>query len=208
MKIVKRFLFIISALLVLMLAGCSGKLSHIDINTTLTVDTTFNGSREMTADIPAAAYKYAFGGSLTALEDMINQYTPGDMYCTATENEDGGVRIQMIIDFASRNEYQKKIETICNGKQRFSHHPCSTLIISFYFKNGYTIEEFHPADFFYCGGCHQCKEYPLLKKHPGYFPAQQNKPFRRKNHGNAGLHQDFHHQSNAFDNVSVAARCR
>ena len=100
MKIVKRFLFIISALLVLMLAGCSGKLSHIDINTTLTVDTTFNGSREMTADIPAAAYKYAFGGSLTALEDMINQYTPGDMYCTATENEDGGVRIQMIIDFA------------------------------------------------------------------------------------------------------------
>lgn len=63
MKIVKRFLFIISALLVLMLAGCSGKLSHIDINTTLTVDTTFNGSREMTADIPAAAYKYAFGGS-------------------------------------------------------------------------------------------------------------------------------------------------
>ncbi|OLA86427.1 MAG: formate--tetrahydrofolate ligase [Desulfovibrio piger] len=97
----------------LMLAGCSGKLSHIDINTTLTVDTTFNGSREMTADIPAAAYKYAFGGSLTALEDMINQYTPGDMYCTATENEDGGVRIQMIIDFASRNEYQKKIETIC-----------------------------------------------------------------------------------------------
>ena len=59
-----------------MLAGCSGKLSHIDINTTLTVDTTFNGSREMTADIPADAYKYAFGGSLTALEDMINQYTP------------------------------------------------------------------------------------------------------------------------------------
>ncbi|MFQ9390138.1 MAG: hypothetical protein ACLR1V_16250, partial [Coprococcus sp.] len=37
------------------------------------------------------------------------------MYCTATENEDGGVQIQMIIDFASRNEYQKKIETICSG---------------------------------------------------------------------------------------------
>ena len=47
-----------------MLAGCSGKLSHIDINTTLTVDKTFNGSRVMTADIPAAAYKYVFGGSL------------------------------------------------------------------------------------------------------------------------------------------------
>ena len=74
-----------------MLAGCSGKLSHIDINTTLTVDTTFNGSREMTADIPAAAYKYAFGGSLTALEDMINQYTPGDMYCTpGWKDEDVG----------------------------------------------------------------------------------------------------------------------
>ena len=100
-----------------MLAGCSGKLSHIDINTTLTVDKTFNGSRVMTADIPAAAYKYVFGGSLTTLEDVINQYTPGDMYCTASENENGGVQIQMIIDFASRNEYQKKIETICS-----SHH--------------------------------------------------------------------------------------
>ena len=152
MKIVKRFLFIISALLVLMLAGCSGKLSHIDINTTLTVDTTFNGSREMTADIPAAAYKYAFGGSLTALEDMINQYTPGDMYCTATENEDGGVRIQMIIDFASRNEYQKKIETICNGNTTDS---AITPVINFDYshsilKNGYTIEEnFTSMDLFY-----------------------------------------------------------
>ena len=87
-----------------MLAGCSGKLSHIDINTTLTVDKTFNGSRVMTADIPAAAYKYVFGSSLTTLEDVINQYTPGDMYCTASENENGGVQIQMIIDFASRNE--------------------------------------------------------------------------------------------------------
>ena len=73
MKIVKRFLFIISALLVLMLAGCSGKLSHIDINTTLTVDTTFNGSREMTADIPAAAAQHAIGGSLTAPEDTTTQ---------------------------------------------------------------------------------------------------------------------------------------
>ena len=71
MKIVKQFLLIISTLLVLMLAGCSGKLSHIDINTTLTVDKTFNGSRVMTADIPAAAYKYVFGGSLTTLEDVI-----------------------------------------------------------------------------------------------------------------------------------------
>ena len=64
---------------------------------------------------------------LTALEDMINQYTPGDMYCTATENEDGGVRIQMIIDFASRNEYQKKIETICNGNTTDSASPCHQL---------------------------------------------------------------------------------
>ena len=121
MKIVKRFLFIISALLVLMLAGCSGKLSHIDINTTLTVDTTFNGSREMTADIPAAAYKYAFGGSLTALEDMINQYTPGDMYCTATENEDGGVRIQMNI--------RRRSKPSATATQRIQPSPLSSTLI-------------------------------------------------------------------------------
>ena len=127
MKIVKRFLFIISALLVLMLAGCSGKLSHIDINTTLTVDTTFNGSREMTADIPAAAYKYAFGGSLTALEDMINQYTPGDMYCTATENEDGGVRIQMIIDLLQGMNIRRRSKPSATATQQIQHHPCYQL---------------------------------------------------------------------------------
>ena len=72
-----------------------------------------------------------------------DRYTPGDMYCTATENEDGGVRIQMIIDFASRNEYQKKIETICSGNTTDS---AITPVINFDYshsilKNGYTIEE-------------------------------------------------------------------
>ena len=130
MKLVKRFLLIISTLLVLMLAGCSGQLSHIDIDTTLTVDTSFNGNRVMTADIPASAYKYVFGGSLTALEDVINQYTPGDMYCTASENDNGGVQIQMIIDFASRNEYQKKSKPSAAAIQRILPlHRSSILII-------------------------------------------------------------------------------
>lgn len=212
MKIVKRFLFIISALLVLMLAGCSGKLSHIDINTTLTVDTTFNGSREMTADIPAAAYKYAFGGSLTALEDMINQYTPGDMYCTATENEDGGVRIQMIIDFASRNEYQKKIETICSGNTTDS---AITPVINFDYshsilKNGYTIEEnFTSIDLFYWLADAISKEYPAMEGKNIQDIFQLGKTEVVFN-GETMEMQDYIKistiKSNAFDNVSVAAQ--
>ena len=212
MKIVKRFLFIISALLVLMLAGCSGKLSHIDINTTLTVDTTFNGSREMTADIPAAAYKYAFGGSLTALEDMINQYTPGDMYCTATENEDGGVRIQMIIDFASRNEYQKKIETICSGNTTDS---AITPVINFDYshsilKNGYPLEEnFTSMDLFYWLADAISKEYPAMEGKNIQDIFQLGKTEVVFN-GETMEMQDYIKistiKSNAFDNVSVAAQ--
>ena len=176
MKIVKQFLLIISTLLVLMLAGCSGKLSHIDINTTLTVDKTFNGSRVMTADIPAAAYKYVFGGSLTTLEDVINQYTPGDMYCTASENENGGVQIQMIIDFASRNEYQKKIETICIGNTTDS---AITPVINFdYSQNIQDIFQLGKTEVVFDGETMQMDDYIKISTI----------------------------QSNAFDSVSVAAQ--
>lgn len=212
MKIVKRFLLIISTLLVLMLSGCSGNLSHIDINTTLTVDTSFNGSREMTADIPASAYKYVFGGSLTAIEDMINQYTPGDMYCTASENEDGGVRIQMIIDFASRNEYQKKIETICSGNTTDS---AITPVINFDYsrsilKNGYTIEEnFTSMDLFYWLADAITKEYPAMEDKNIQDIFQLGKTEVVFN-GETVEMQDYikisNIKSNAFDSVSVAAQ--
>ncbi len=212
MKIVKQFLLIISTLLVLMLAGCSGKLSHIDINTTLTVDKTFNGSRVMTADIPAAAYKYVFGGSLTTLEDVINQYTPGDMYCTASENENGGVQIQMIIDFASRNEYQKKIETICSGNTTDS---AITPVINFDYshsilKNGYTIEEnFTSMDLFYWLADAIIKEYPSMgdKNIQDIFQLGKTEVVFD---GETMQMDDYIKistiQSNAFDSVSVAAQ--
>ena len=212
MKIVKQFLLIISTLLVLMLAGCSGKLNHIDINTTLTVDKTFNGSRVMTADIPAAAYKYVFGGSLTTLEDVINQYTPGDMYCTASENENGGVQIQMIIDFASRNEYQKKIESICSGNTTDS---AITPVINFDYshsilKNGYTIEEnFTSMDLFYWLADAIIKEYPSMgdKNIQDIFQLGKTEVVFD---GETMQMDDYIKistiQSNAFDSVSVAAQ--
>lgn len=212
MKIIKRFLLIISILLVLMLAGCSGKLSHIDINTTLTVDTSFNGNRVMTADIPASAFKYVFGGSLTALEDMINQYTPGDMYCTASQKDDGSVQIQMIIDFASRNEYQKKIETICSGN---TTDTAVTPVINFDYshsilKNGYTIEEnFTSMDLFYWLADAIAKEYPSMED-KGIEDIFQLGQTQVVFNGETMEMQDYIKistiKSNAFDSVSVAAK--
>ncbi len=211
MKKLKKILLMAAVLMVLMLAGCSGKFSSIAIDTTLTVDTSFNGSRVMTAEIPASVYKYAFGGNVDAIEDVISKYSPGDMYCLADENEDGSARIEMHIDFASRNEYQKKIDTICSGnKSETAIQP----VINFDYsrsmlKNGYTIEEnFTSLDLFYWLSEALITEYPALegKDISEIFELGKTEVvFDGQTLQMDGNIQISNIVSNAFDRVSVAA---
>ncbi len=152
MKRIRRILWLLGILMVLALAGCSGVSEPVSIDTTLTVDTSFDGSRVMTAEIPSSVFRFAFGRDIEKLESVISDYAPDDMYCVARESEDGGAVIEMHIDFASRNEYQRKIESICSGND--SENAVSPSIIFDYsrsvLKNGYTIEEnFTSLDLFW-----------------------------------------------------------
>lgn len=211
MKKLRNILLMAAILMVLMLAGCSGNFSSIAIDTTLTVDTSFNGSRVMTAEIPAAVYKYAFGSNVDALEDVISKYTPGDMYCLADENEDGSARIEMHIDFASRNEYQKKIETICSGnKSETAIKPVITFDYSrSMLKNGYTIEEnFTSLDLFYWLSEALITEYPALEGKDVSEVFELGKTevvFDGQTIEMDGNIQISNIVSNAFDGLSVAA---
>ena len=211
MKLIRKVLLLTGILMVLMLAGCTGNIGRIAIDTTLTVDTSFDGSRVMIAEIPASVFKFAFGGNTDALEDVIKKYTPGEMYCIAGTNDDGSARIEMHIDFASRNEYQKKIEKICSGN---TSETAVTPVINFDYsrsmlKNGYTIEEnFTSLDLFYWLADALVKEYPALE---GKDVADIFELGRTEVVFNGEtLEMDDYIQistikSNAFDSISVAA---
>ena len=61
----------------LLFAGCNGTFHLIAIDTMLSVDKSFNGSRVMKAEIPAAVYKKVFNSDASAIEEVISGYTPG-----------------------------------------------------------------------------------------------------------------------------------
>ena len=152
MKRIKKILFFAALLGLLILAGCAGHIGELEIDTQLTVSTSFNGNREMTARVPAAVLKRMFNNDVETLKQVIDKYIPGDMYCTAQLLDGGDAQILMRIDFASLPEYQEKISNICSGnKGENAIVPVITFDYSHsILKNGDTIEEnFTSLDLFY-----------------------------------------------------------
>ncbi len=152
MKRFKKILFFAALLCLFMLAGCTGSISELEIDTVLTVNTSFNGEREMTAQVPAAVLKRMFNNDVETLKNVIDRYIPGDMYCTVELVDNGDARILMRIDFATLAEYQEKITNICSGNTaEGAVVPSITFDYSHsILKNGYTIEEnFTSLDLFY-----------------------------------------------------------
>ena len=163
MKYLRRFLILTAFLMLLLAAGCSGQIGSMEINTVLSVDHSFKGERLMTAQIPAAVYRRAFDNDSSTLKKVIDDYSPGDMYCTVAEQESGGAVIEMHIDFASAKEYQKEITAICQGnKAPDAVKPVVTFDYSAStLKNGYTISEnFDSLALFYWLSDAIAAEYP------------------------------------------------
>ncbi len=166
MKKFRKILIFAGLLMLLWLAGCTGTVSEIDVDTKLTVSTSFNGERVMTAQVPAAIFKRMFNNDVDTLKNVIDRYIPGGMYCTAETLENGDAQILMRIDFASAAEYQEKISQICSGNTSEN-----ALVPSINFdyshsilKNGYTIEEnFTSLDLFYWLSDAIQEEFPAFK---------------------------------------------
>ena len=163
MKYLRRLLILTAFLLLLIMAGCAGQIGSMEINTVLSVDHSFKGERLMTAQIPASVYNRVFDKDSASLKAVIDDYSPGDMYCTVKEQENGGAVIEMHIDFASAKEYQKEISEICKGnKSPDAVKPVVTFDYSASaLKNGYTISEnFDSLALFYWLSDAISTEYP------------------------------------------------
>ncbi len=164
MKYIRRFLILTAFVVMLLFAsGCGGQLGSMEINTVLTVDHSFKGERLMTAQIPPVVFNRVFDKDSATLKKVIDDHSPGDMYCTVTEQEDGGAVIEMHIDFASAREYQREISAICSGNRSpDAVKPTVTFDYSASaLKNGYTISEnFDSLALFYWLSDAIAQEYP------------------------------------------------
>ncbi|NCB99070.1 MAG: hypothetical protein EOM34_00115 [Clostridia bacterium] len=124
----------IICLMMWILCGCMGN-TKISIDTSLTVNKNFKGSREMSAVISDSVFKRAFNGDLEELQKVVTEKCPSTMICSA-EEVNNGVEITMTLEFASLSDYTNKIGQIL-GKTPGIYYDASNSI----FKSGYMIQE-------------------------------------------------------------------
>lgn len=124
----------IICLMMWILCGCMGN-TKISIDTSLTVNKNFKGSREMSAVISDSVFKRAFNGDLEELQKVVTEKCPSTMICSA-EEVNNGVEITMTLEFASISDYTNKIGQIL-GKTPGIYYDASNSI----FKSGYMIQE-------------------------------------------------------------------
>lgn len=124
------------------LCSCMGS-QAMQIDTTLQMNTSFKGKREMSAVVSKSVFDKAFNGDLDELQKLVTERCPAALLCEADETEDG-VEITMTLDFVSLKDYTNKIGLIL-GRTPGIYYDASDSI----FKNGFVIDEnFSSLDLF------------------------------------------------------------
>ncbi len=130
----KILLFALITVLTAVFTGCTGDI-QMSIDTVLTVDDQFKGSREMTAVVSNTVYKQAFNSDLTTLQNFVTTKCPSTMRCTA-EKVSEGVKITMYLDFESYDDYTNKTGQILARTPGIYYDTSKTI-----FKKGYALSE-------------------------------------------------------------------
>jgi len=136
------WLLLVSSLMIIGLSSCD-KTESLNIETTLSFDENFKGQRVMTATIEQKIFKNYFDGEIVQLENMLDTYSPEDIYCFAEET-DNGVKITANLSFASYTDYANKISQILSGNTGLEETITPAIYFEYAdstFKNGYAIEE-------------------------------------------------------------------
>ena len=130
----KWFLAVLLCLVMWAVCGCTGA-KKMSIDTTLEMNSSFKGTRTMSALVPAGIFRQAFNSDLEALQDMVTEKCPSTLLCSADET-DQGVEITMTMAFANLKDYTNKIGQIL-GKTPGIYYESSDSV----FKDGFMIQE-------------------------------------------------------------------
>lgn len=130
----KWFLAVLLCLVMWAVCGCTGA-KKMSIDTTLEMNSSFKGTRTMSALVPAGIFRQAFNSDLEALQSMVTAKCPSTLLCSADET-DQGVEITMTLAFANLKDYTNKIGQIL-GKTPGIYYESSDSV----FKDGFMIQE-------------------------------------------------------------------
>lgn len=125
------------ALIICFTAACGA-----DISTKLTVDDSFNGTREITAVIDIDDITKVTGGA-AALEQVIKESKPADMDYTV-KNNGGNTVITFTIKFSGLEEYRTKINNIIDAGRAEDSELVPEVVFETgktYFKEGFRLSE-------------------------------------------------------------------
>lgn len=153
MKSIKKWLLLLGFLIVIVgLCSCQ-KVEPISIDTSLNIDSNFNGERVMTGTVPGTVLNRLFGGDIEQLKTVIEKYCPVEMGCTV-EASGSNAKVTLVIPFASLSEYKTKVYRILIDDSNPNRDIVDTSVYydvsDTMFKKGYAIEEaFSSKDMFY-----------------------------------------------------------
>ena len=119
---------------VLFITACTG-FRKMTIDTRMEMDENFQGQRVMTTILSSSIFDQAFGGDLERLQDMVTEYCPTTMQCTASE-ADGDVQITMTLPFANYTDYENKIGQILERTPGIYFDYSNSM-----FKSGFMLQE-------------------------------------------------------------------
>ena len=125
------------ALIICFTAACGA-----EISTKLTVDGSFNGTREITAVIDSDDITKVTGGA-AALEQVIKESKPADMDYTV-KNDGGNTVITFTIKFSGLEEYRTKINNIIDAGRTEDSDLVHEVVFETgktYFKEGFRLSE-------------------------------------------------------------------
>lgn len=140
----KRRWFLVAMLCIVMcfFCGCTGN-QKMTIDTTLQLNSTFQGKRKMSAVVPDSVFRQVFHGDIDEIQGFVTENCPSTLLCSADETDEG-VEITMTMEFISLNDYTNKVGQIL-GKTPGIYYDSANSV----FKNGFMIQEnFSSLDLF------------------------------------------------------------
>ncbi|MGI6003140.1 MAG: hypothetical protein ACOX74_05860 [Lachnospiraceae bacterium] len=108
----RLLLLVLCVLAAALFTGCSGSNSTYTADTVMTADSSFAGTRTITADIPASDIRRFFGNSVSELNAYLEEQSDDTVSYAAQQQLDGGAQLTMTVKFGSISDYQKAIDSL------------------------------------------------------------------------------------------------
>ncbi len=167
MKNVRKWILAAALLSGLLILGGCRKTEPVRLDTSLKIDSPFEGERVMTGIVPESVIRRLFDGDIDRFKSLLEKYCPQEMACTVV-SEGKDVHMTVSVSFATFDEYKTKIKRILTSDKNPDKDTVNSSVYYEFadtiFKKGFVIREsFSSEDMFWWITSAIREEFPRLE---------------------------------------------